>query len=93
NKEIKWIAGLFYWVTSVQAYSNDGGPYEGWNYYNELKRYVDSGLKGTEFIDDVSGIVNRGCPDSSCSTGAVHNVKERQDNFKLVLKKLGLNPQ
>ncbi len=25
NKEIKWIAGLFYWVTSVQAYSNDGG--------------------------------------------------------------------
>nr|WP_240002650.1 Ig-like domain-containing protein [Photobacterium kishitanii] len=93
NKEIKWIAGLFYWVTSVQAYSNDGGPYEGWNYYNELKKYVDSGLKGTEFIDDVSGIVNRGCPDSTCSTGAVHNVKERQDNFKLVLEKLGLNPQ
>ncbi|WP_258180307.1 Ig-like domain-containing protein [Photobacterium kishitanii] len=93
NKEIKWIAGLFYWVTSVQAYSNDGGPYEGWNYYNELKKYVDSGLKGTEFIDDVSGIVNRGCPDSTCSTGDVHNVKERQDNFKLVLKKLGLNPQ
>ncbi|MEC6797994.1 cellulose-binding domain-containing protein [Photobacterium sp. S4TG1] len=93
NKEIKWIAGLFYWVTSVQAYSNEGGDYADWNYYNELKKYVNGGLKGTEFIDDVSGIVNRGCPDSTCSTGDVHNIKERQDNFKLVLQKLGLNPQ
>ncbi|WP_232572627.1 Ig-like domain-containing protein [Photobacterium phosphoreum] len=93
NKEIKWIAGLFYWVTSVQEYSNEGGPYEGWNYYNEIKKYVDGNLTGTAFIDDVSGIVNRGCPDSTCSTGDVHNVKERQANFKLVLQKLGLNPQ
>ncbi|SMY34004.1 Ig-like domain-containing protein [Photobacterium andalusiense] len=93
NKEIKWIAGLFYWVTSVQAYSDEGGQYADWNYYNELKKYVDSGLKGTEFIDDVSGIVNRGCPDSVCSTGEVHNAKERQANFKLVLEKLGLTPQ
>ncbi len=93
NKEIKWIAGLFYWVTSVQAYADEGGQYADWNYYNELKKYVNSGLKGTEFIDDVSGIVNRGCPDSTCSTGDVHNVKERQTNFKLVLEKLGLNPQ
>ncbi len=93
NKEIKWIAGLFYWVTSVQAYANEGGPYSDWNYYSELKNYVDSGLKGTQFIDDVSGIVNRGCPDTVCSTGEVHNVKERQANFKLVLEKLGLTPQ
>ncbi|OEF16082.1 cellulose-binding domain-containing protein [Aliivibrio logei] len=93
NKEIKWIAGLFYWVTSVQAYSDEGGQYADWNYYNEIKKYVDSGLKGTQFIDDVSGIVNRGCPDATCSTGDVHNIKERQANFKLVLEKLGLNPQ
>ncbi|WP_063668964.1 cellulose-binding domain-containing protein [Aliivibrio fischeri] len=93
SKEIKWIAGLFYWVTSVQAYNDVGGQYADWNYYNELKKYVDSGLQGTQFIDDVSGIVNRGCPDTTCSTGDVHNIKERQDNFKLVLQKLGLNPQ
>lgn len=83
NKEIKWIAGLFYWVTSVQAYSNEGGQYADWNYYNELKKYVESGLKGSAFIDDVSGIVNRGCPDSTCSTGEVHNLAERRANFKL----------
>ncbi|MBF4290960.1 hypothetical protein, partial [Vibrio anguillarum] len=60
---------------------------------NELKKYVESGLKGSAFIDDVSGIVNRGCPDSTCSTGEVHNLAERRANFKLVLEKLGLNPQ
>ncbi|HFQ4928315.1 Ig-like domain-containing protein [Vibrio vulnificus] len=93
NKEIKWIAGLFYWVTSVQAYNDEGGQYADWNYYNELKKYVDSGLQGSQFIDDVSGIVNRGCPDLTCSTGDVHNVKERRENFKLVLQKLGLDPR
>ncbi|MCE7577720.1 Ig-like domain-containing protein [Aliivibrio fischeri] len=93
NKEIKWIAGLFYWVTSVQAYPDESGQYGNWNYHNELKKYVDGGMKGTEFIDDVSGIVNRGCPDLVCSTGEVHNVKERRANFKLVLEQLGLNPQ
>ncbi|WP_232578241.1 Ig-like domain-containing protein [Photobacterium carnosum] len=93
NKEIKWIAGLFYWVTSVQEYSNEGGQYADWNYYNEIKKYVDGGLKGTQFIDDVSGIVNRGCPDTVCESGEVHNVKERQANFKLVLEKLGVKAQ
>ncbi|OLQ93347.1 hypothetical protein BIY22_02320 [Vibrio panuliri] len=93
NKEIKWIAGLFYWVTSVQAYNDEGGQYADWNYYNELKKYVDSGLQGSQFIDDVSGIVNRGCPDLTCTTGDVHNVKERRENFRLVLQKLGLDPK
>ncbi|CAH8225812.1 hypothetical protein VAEKB19_4250001 [Vibrio aestuarianus] len=50
-------------------------------------------MKGTKFIDDVSGIVNRGCPDLVCDTGEVHNVKERRANFKKVLTLLGLNPQ
>ena len=75
---------------SVQEYSNEGGQYADWNYYNEIKKYVDGGLKGTQFIDDVSGIVNRGCPDTVCESGEVHNVKERQANFKLVLEKLGV---
>ncbi|MGL4476145.1 MAG: cellulose-binding domain-containing protein, partial [Shewanella sp.] len=92
NKEIKWIAGLFYWVTSVQGYA-DEGQYSDWNYYNEIKKYVDSGMKGSQFIDDVSGIVNRGCPDLTCSSGEVHNVKERRANFKLVLETFGLSPQ
>ena len=87
NREIKWIAGLFYWVTSVQAYPDESGQYGGWNYYDELKDYVDNGMNGNQFIDDVSGIVNRGCPDLTCDTGPVHNVEERRANFKLVQKR------
>ncbi|HBY88106.1 MAG TPA: chitodextrinase, partial [Colwellia sp.] len=94
HKEIKWIAGLFFWVSSVQAYDNEGGPYADWNYHAELKKYVDGGMVGTAFVDAVSGIVNRGCPDDHCPvSGEVHAIEERRANFKLVLEKLGLNPQ
>ena len=55
-KELKWVAGEFYWVESVQSY-NEGG----WDYTTELKKFVEGGMTGTSFIDGVSGIVNRGC--------------------------------
>lgn len=55
-KELKWIAGEFYWIESVQSY-NEGG----WDYTTELKKFVEGGMTGTSFIDGVSGIVNRGC--------------------------------
>ena len=94
HSELKWVAGLFFWVTAVQAYENEGGPYEGWNYYEELKAYVDGGLVGTEFVDAVSGIVNRGCPDDHCPvSGEVHAIEERRANFNLALQKMGLNPR
>ena len=98
HKEIKWVAGLFYWMNSVQAYEG-GGIYQDWNYKTELKKYVDSNfgennyqpLNGTSFIDSISGIVNRGCPDDECpDVGKVHAKKERADNFKKVMKGLGI---
>ena len=55
-KELKWIAGQFYWVESVQDY-NVGG----WDYRTELRKFVDGGMTGDDFINGVSGIVNRGC--------------------------------
>ena len=51
---MKWIAGFFYWVDQVQPYEN-----EGWNYLNELQKFVDGGMQGDAFINAVSGIVNR----------------------------------
>jgi len=41
------------------------------------------------FIDKVSGIVNRGCPASTCSTGEVDGADERQKNFEDILKVMG----
>jgi hypothetical protein len=38
HTELKWIAGMFYWVESLQSYSK-----EGWDYISELKKFVDNG--------------------------------------------------
>lgn len=75
-KELKWIAGMFYWMESVQQY-NEGG----WNYMEELVKFVDGGLVDRGFIDAVSGIVNRGCHNPPCGTGAVDGGTERNANF------------
>ena len=43
-------------MESVQSYNK-----EGWDYFTELRKFVEGGMTGTRFIDSVSGIVNRGC--------------------------------
>eukprot|EP00485_Elphidium_margaritaceum_P006056 CAMPEP_0202699996 /NCGR_PEP_ID=MMETSP1385-20130828/13207_1 /ASSEMBLY_ACC=CAM_ASM_000861 /TAXON_ID=933848 /ORGANISM="Elphidium margaritaceum" /LENGTH=885 /DNA_ID=CAMNT_0049357093 /DNA_START=101 /DNA_END=2758 /DNA_ORIENTATION=+ len=82
---LKWIAGFFYWVQSVQSY--DVG---GWNYMTNLKEWVDSGmdLSDTSFIDAVSGIVNRGCTSLVCPSGPVDGVADRRENFAKVMNVL-----
>jgi hypothetical protein len=80
HKELKWIAGMFYWVESLQSY-NVGG----WNYIDELHKFVDNGMSGNSFIDAVSGIVNRGCHDPPCATGDVDGKADRSNNFYKVL--------
>lgn len=81
--ELKWIAGLFYWLESVQPYSADG-----WNYMEKLTNWVDNGmnLDDTAFIDGASGIVNRGCPLGDCGTGDVDALPERRENFKTIIE-------
>ena len=56
HSELKWIAGLFYWINEVQEYDSGG-----WNYIKELRSFVDGGMVDDGFINAVSGIVNRGC--------------------------------
>jgi len=80
HQELKWIAGMFYWMESVQQY--DVG---GWNYMTELHAFVDGGYSDPNFINAVSGIVNRGCHNPPCGTGAVDGGPERYHNFIKVL--------
>lgn len=54
HPELKWLGGMFYWVTSLQPYEN------GWSYVDNLKEFVRTGMQDETFIDSVSGIVNRG---------------------------------
>jgi hypothetical protein len=85
HPELKWIAGLFYWMSSVQSYTKGT-----WSYLPQLKKFVDGGMTDGAFIDSVSGIVNRGCYDPPCGTGAVDGGPERAANFQKVLKTFGL---
>ena len=85
---LKWVAGFFYWLNSVQPYEKGG-----WNYIAELKKWVDGGRDKSEtsFIDGASGIVNRGCHNPpNCGTGELHGRADRVANFKKVLAALGL---
>jgi hypothetical protein len=89
HPELKWIAGFFYWMSSVQEY--DDPAYPNFNYRQKLKEFVDGGMEDDTFIGSVSGIVNRGCPSSvSCSAGAVDGLSERIENFNTVLEAMGL---
>jgi uncharacterized membrane protein len=67
-------------MESVQTY-NQGG----WNYITELRKFVDGGMTGNAFIDAVSGVVNRGCHNPPCGTGALDGGMDRAQNFQKVL--------
>jgi hypothetical protein len=84
HKELKWIAGFFYWMKSVQPYDS------GWNYLDNLKAFVSGGMQDTSFIDAVSGIVNRGCHNPPCPNGSgqLDGGYERSENFSKVLEVL-----
>lgn len=88
--ELKWVAGFFYWMQTVQPYD-----VRGWDYIDELKAWVDGGmdLSDTSFIDGASGIVNRGCHDPPCGTGPLHATAERRRNFAEVITAMKLPPR
>jgi len=94
--ELKWIAGFFYWLNSVQTYSTAAGDYGDatpYNYIDELKAFVDGGLSTSDvrFIDGASGIVNRGCHNPpNCGTGVLDGTKDRQSYFNTMLGAMGL---
>lgn len=91
HPDLKWVAGLFYWLESVQPYEMHGG-----NYMRTLRAWVDAGAdpRDHSLIDMASGIVNRGCHDAPhegdtgpdiCGNGVVDAVEERRRNFVKVV--------
>jgi hypothetical protein len=85
---LKWIAGFFYWLNSVQSYKDK----DGWVYMDKLKNWTDAGmdLKDTSFIDACSGIVNRGCYNPPCGGNKMDGGAQRAANFAKVMKAVGL---
>ena len=85
---LKWIAGFFYWMNSVQNYESTDKIF---NYVDELKKFVNNGMNDNGyFIGGVSGIVNRGCYNPPCGTGPLDGKTDREKNFQNILKAMSL---
>lgn len=91
--DLKWVAGFFYWLESVQPYDVDRS---GGNYMDVLRAWVDNGMNPNDnsLVDFGSGVVNRGCFDAPhegsggadpCGNGEVHAVDARRANFRHML--------
>lgn len=88
HPDLKWIAGFFYWMQTVQKYEDSN-----FNYLSALKKFVDGGMSDNNaFIDAVSGIVNRGCASPPCAggTGPTDGLADREANFANALKAMAL---
>jgi hypothetical protein len=88
--ELKWIAGMLYWLNSVQGYPPDDA-YQ-WDFEQILDQdaaaifAAPDGAEAQALIDATSGVVNRGCPALTCpGSGAVHGADARRAHFRLVL--------
>ena len=101
HPDLKWVAGFFYWLESVQSYDEGGGTTgrERGVYMDVLKAWVDNGarLSDTSLVDFASGVVNRGCHDSPhegshgadpCGNGEVHAVGARRKSLRFLRKLL-----
>jgi len=84
--DLKWIAGMFRWITEVQTY--DQGDF---NYMNRLIRFVDGGLQDWTFVHGMSGIVTQGCHEPPCIEGVEFDGADRMATFKKTLRLLGLS--
>eukprot|EP00571_Detonula_confervacea_P001264 CAMPEP_0172318412 /NCGR_PEP_ID=MMETSP1058-20130122/34795_1 /TAXON_ID=83371 /ORGANISM="Detonula confervacea, Strain CCMP 353" /LENGTH=1348 /DNA_ID=CAMNT_0013033243 /DNA_START=80 /DNA_END=4123 /DNA_ORIENTATION=+ len=71
TSEARYLVGMLYWIDSVQDYN-----WGYWNYMENVKLFVDGGMKDDSFVDEFSDIVI-----DSTSDGAM-----RKANFKKVLK-------
>lgn len=81
--ELKFVVALFDWVDRVQSYSNANSE---WEYLPQLKQFVDGGMEeDSQFIDDVSSILTRGCDGYYCSERTIHFLEERRTNFEALI--------
>jgi predicted chitinase len=85
---LKWIAGFFYWLNSVQSYVDK----DGWVYMDKLRNWTDAGMDTGDksFINACSGIVNRGCYNPPCGGNVMDGGAQRAANFAKVMKAMGI---
>lgn len=99
SREMRWVTSFFDWTDRVQSY--DDSDRSGWNYMNELKKFVLGGMIDDSFIHATSAILTMGCHSPPCSSSTVnvdesnnggfgtgstiHLAEERVTNFNIAL--------
>jgi hypothetical protein len=92
--DVKWVAGIFFFITEVQSYNRDG-----FNYIDGVKKFVADGCAETivdpnrldcsSLFEYISGIVNSGCHNpASGNCGPALNVPERVAESQKALQAL-----
>lgn len=92
SKEMRWVTSMFEWTERVQSFDD----LKGWNYLDELRKFVDGGLFDFDFFDATSGLIDQGCIDPPCAGSSagqmgskeVHLKDERRNNFQTILQAL-----
>ena len=83
---LRWISGMYHWMENVQKYDNGG-----FNYKNELVRYVNGGLTNTKFFDGAANIHVLGCHKTNCSSSkSLTDMDARVRAFETVMSLFGL---
>lgn len=88
TNELRWVLGMLEWSDRVQSYADLDS---GWNYSDELKKFVDDGIDDEGFINAVINIVTKKCHDDSCSDQWILDddnylyVDKRRDNFRRII--------
>ena len=81
ERNLRWNSGLFEWAERIQRYNVDG-----WNYENELNKYIQEGMTNNDFITAVSRIVNRKCHIQGCSELEARMLDRRVRNFDMIVR-------
>jgi len=82
---LRWISGMYHWMENVQKYNKNG-----FNYMDELTRYVNEDLVGTDFFAAVTRIHLLGCHEDGCSDRSITDMDDRLRSFEKVMALLGL---
>ncbi|KAL9188612.1 hypothetical protein ACHAXT_006990 [Thalassiosira profunda] len=91
TNELRWVLGFLEWSDRVSSYVDVN---TGWSYMDQMKRFVDSGMEDSSFINGATNIFTRHCHDDSCEDRLVwdddNNDSQviRRDNFRKIISEV-----
>lgn len=83
-RDLKWMAGFFYWVSEVQVDRPADHQAPAFNFETAIQAAAKA-KNSKEIAAACSGLVNRGCPAAKCDTGPVDKIEDREASTLLAV--------